>query len=573
MHRNRGLQLLFPVHSYYHTCMLPFQLCSYPDPSLLFFSSNVPTIVYYSHFPALIIAILLAVYVLFSNPRGRANQALFIMLAAFASWIVLALIFWAANRPDVIMFVWAVTLLVETLVYAGALYMFYTLVERREPSWKAALGMFVVFLPLVALLPTNASLSGFSLADCLAIEGWVALYYTYALEILFSLWIIIRAVRAYRRANTPSARSFIVTLTIGTILFLLTFASGNIIGSLTGDWEMAQYGIFGMPIFAAFLAYMIVRYQAFNAKLFGAQALIIALLVLVGSQFAFIETFTGRVLTMITFLFVAAIGYFLVRGVRQEIKQKESLAQLTSELEVANAKLTELDKVKNEFLSFATHQMRSPLTSIKWGLETLLDESTSGPLSEPQKALVVKVKDISVNMASTVNDLLDISKIEQGGLVIQKEVFSLADLVHSLADELKPTAEAKKLQFSYASDTPSKYIVTGDQTKLRQVITNLIDNAIKYTDAGSVEVHIGQGDSGRVRVFVKDTGRGLTKEDSEKLFGKFVRAKSGSANKGGSGLGLYLAKKIIEMHAGVLSAESLGEGKGSTFSFTLPFEG
>lgn len=548
--------------------------CNWDTARLFIFSGNVfGPLVYYSHLFALLSSFIIGLIIFLKDPKALINRILFFITISFSFWVFFDLALWANEKPDLQMFFWSLLVIIEPIIYAACLYFIYVFVEKKDISFYKKLGIGILLLPTLVFASTKLALIGFDLSTCdrEVAEGPIVLY-GYIIELIFTFQILYFVTKKALRANAAEIKQ-IIFVTLGIVLFLFSFAFGNIIGSFTDDWTLGQYGLFGMPVFVAFLAYIIVRFKTFNVKIIGAQFLVFALGFLTFSILFIRKIENVRVVVLFTLAFVVILGYLLIRSVRKDIKQKEYLAQLTGELEAANAKLTDLDKVKNEFLSFATHQMRSPLTSIKWGLETLLDEETSGPLSEPQKVLVHKVKDISVNMASTVNDLLDISKIEQGGLVLQKEVFSLADLVKSLADEMKPVAEGKKLQFSYIPDTPSKYIVAGDQTKLRQVITNLIDNSIKYTDAGSVEVHIGQGDVGKVRVFVKDTGRGLTKEDSEKLFGKFVRAKSGSANKSGSGLGLYLAKKIIEMHDGVLSAESPGEGKGSTFSFTLPFEG
>lgn len=548
--------------------------CQWDTARYVIFSGNVfGPLVYYSHLFALLSSFIIGLVIFLKDRKALVNRILFFITTSFALWAFFDLALWANEKPDLQMFFWSLLVIIEPIIYAACLYFIYVFVGKKDISMNRKLGIVALLLPTLLLASTKFALVGFDLSNCdrEVIEGPLTLY-GYVVELIFTFQILFFVTKRAWESGTEDRRQ-ILFVTLGIVLFLFSFAFGNIIGSFTDDWTLGQYGLFGMPVFVAFLGYTIVRFKTFNIKILGSQFLVFALAFLTLSILFIRKIENAHVVILFTLFFTAVLGYLLIRSVKKDVRQKEYLAELTGKLEAANAKLTESDKVKNEFLSFATHQMRSPLTSIKWGLETLLDESTSGPLTDAQKVLVNKVKDISVNMASTVNDLLDISKLDQGGLVLQKEVFSLADLVKSLTDEMKPVAEGKKLAIAYVSDKPSKYIVAGDQTKLRQVITNLIDNAIKYTDAGSIEVHIGEGEPGKVRVYVKDSGRGLAADEIEKLFAKFVRAKSGAANKGGSGLGLYLAKKIIEMHGGVLSVESPGEGKGATFSFTLPFEG
>ncbi len=229
-------------------------------------------------------------------------------------------------------------------------------------------------------------------------------------------------------------------------------------------------------------------------------------------------------------------------------------------LKIANKKLNELSAQKNEFLSFATHQLRSPLTSIKWGLNSIKEEYKE----ETVNHLILTVDDL----ISTVNDLLDISKIEQGGMVMKFEEFDLHDFIGRIVEEFRLTAENKGLKISFESENIPCFVF-GDQNKIRQVFVNIIDNSIKYTQSGSIDVSFKKlGEMAKVSV--SDTGPGISKEELENLFQKFLRGKAGKESLGGSGLGLYLAKKIIENHNGTIEAFSKGLGKGSEFVVMVP---
>jgi signal transduction histidine kinase len=259
---------------------------------------------------------------------------------------------------------------------------------------------------------------------------------------------------------------------------------------------------------------------------------------------------------VITLFVMVMVGIMLAKNSRKERLQNKKLEEM-------NQSLTTKDVNKDEFLSFAAHQLRSPLTSIKWGLASLKEEFSV----ETADKLLVTTDDL----IGTVNDLLDISKIEQGGMVMKMEEFDLHDFVGRLVEEFRRTAEAKGLKLRFDGDNVACFI-HADENKLRQVFVNLIDNAIKYTKAGEIVITFTRVERKAV-IDVRDTGAGISSVELSELFDKFLRGAAGKASEGGSGLGLYLAKKIIEFHKGSISASSDGLGKGSSFKVTLPLKG
>jgi signal transduction histidine kinase len=238
------------------------------------------------------------------------------------------------------------------------------------------------------------------------------------------------------------------------------------------------------------------------------------------------------------------------------------------ELHVANEKLKDLDKLKTEFLSLASHQLRSPLTAIK-GYTSMLLEGSFGQISPDQKEAIDRVFQSSVHLAKVVEDLLNVSKIEQGGMKYEMAPFDFEKVAHDLATDLSITAEKKGLKLLFETDNKAPYTVNGDAEKIRQVVLNIIDNSIKYTETGSITVSLKKTDPKILRLDVIDTGMGISAEEKEKLFQKFGRGAGGKTNTGGSGLGLYLAKQIAEAHGGRIAIDSPGVGKGSTFSIEL----
>lgn len=264
--------------------------------------------------------------------------------------------------------------------------------------------------------------------------------------------------------------------------------------------------------------------------------------------------FLLRIVLTVTLVSMLMLGFLLFKKSAEERQNKS--------LKIANKKLTMMDAHKNEFLSFATHQLRSPLTSIKWGLSSLKENYS--------KDMINKLLITTDDLVSTVNDLLDISKLEQGGMVMKNEEFDLYDFIGRIVEEFRITAEKKGLKISFEGDNSACFVV-GDQNKIRQVFVNLIDNAIKYTDSGSVKVIFKRNDK-TAKIDILDTGPGISKDELNELFDKFLRGKAGKASLGGSGLGLYLAKQIVEAHKGSLEAFSEGLGRGSTFTVIIPIK-
>ena len=238
------------------------------------------------------------------------------------------------------------------------------------------------------------------------------------------------------------------------------------------------------------------------------------------------------------------------------------------ELTELNEKLKGLDKLKTEFLSLASHQLRSPLTAIK-GYTSMLLEGDFGAVTDKQKEAIDRVFQSSSHLAKIVEDLLNVSKIEQGGMKYEMAPFDLAKAANELATDLSVTAGKKGLDLKFVSDG-HQHIVNGDMEKIRQVILNVIDNAIKYTEKGSITVTVAKDAAiGMERVDITDTGMGISPDEKEKLFQKFSRGAGGKTNTGGSGIGLYLAKQISEAHGGSIAIDSPGVGLGSTFSILL----
>lgn len=245
-------------------------------------------------------------------------------------------------------------------------------------------------------------------------------------------------------------------------------------------------------------------------------------------------------------------------------------ALLYEQLKGLNEQLKALDKARAEFISIASHQLRTPPTTIKWYVDAVLS-GDFGELLPEVKASLERVQSTNNSQISLIDDLLNASRIERGKMEFFFEMGDLAELARITYEQLIPQAQIKKLQLVYTPPAAALPEVMMDKEKVRQVINNFIDNAIKYTKQGEVAVSIEHTQSDLV-LKVRDTGRGVAPDVIPILFAKYTRGKDAASAATGLGLGLYVAKVIIEQNHGKIWVESEGVGKGSTFAFSLPIE-
>ncbi len=257
-----------------------------------------------------------------------------------------------------------------------------------------------------------------------------------------------------------------------------------------------------------------------------------------------------------------------LQAANEEMEAANEELYATNEfLNEANEQLRELDKMKSAFVSQASHDLRTPLTAIKGTLDNL-GLGIGGELTEKQKKLLDRAHRSVDRLTALVNDILDLARMESGRMTLEKSDFSMKMLVENMLHENKTAAAQKNISLSLnAGDEPLK--VNADMGKLGRVVGELIGNAIKYTpDGGTVEINLAQQDD-KAAVTVRDSGIGMTREECEKIWDRFYRTTASQKIARGSGLGLSIAKELIEMHGGTIQAES-EPGKGTTFVVTVP---
>lgn len=264
-----------------------------------------------------------------------------------------------------------------------------------------------------------------------------------------------------------------------------------------------------------------------------------------------------------------------MKNINEDIYKKNmALHKVTEELAEANEKLKQLDKLKDEFVSLASHELRTPMTAIKSYL-WLFMQNKNVHLEDKDKQYIERAYASTDRLIALVNDMLNVSRIEAGRLDVTLVSLNPVNLARDVVEELKPAAE--KLHVTLALSTESDHLpnVMADQNKLKEVLINLIGNALKFTsENGTITIKLFQ-DRDMIVTQVIDNGKGIKKEDQQKLFQKFTMLNNNHLLRNGAqgtGLGLYITKSIIGLHGGTIWVESEGENKGTTFSFTLKID-
>jgi signal transduction histidine kinase len=246
----------------------------------------------------------------------------------------------------------------------------------------------------------------------------------------------------------------------------------------------------------------------------------------------------------------------------------EENERIVSQLQKTNEKLKALDETKDEFLSMASHQLRTPLTSIK-GYVSMVLEGDAGRITPPQQKLLVEVFKSSERMVGLIADFLNVSRLQTGKFIIEKAPFDLKKVVKEEINDLEVIADSHSINLRLKI-APGKYPLYADESKIRQVIMNFVDNAIYYSRAGSTIVVNLELMRSSAALTVVDSGIGVPKAEQEHLFTKFFRAKNARKQRpDGTGVGLFLAQKVVTEHDGSIIFSSK-EGVGSTFGFKIP---
>lgn len=359
------------------------------------------------------------------------------------------------------------------------------------------------------------------------------------------------------------------------LAFVVGFSGGAT--SFLPVYGIDIYPVYNITIFVSVLvvAYSIFRHQLLDIKTLTVQFLVFGMWFFLFGRILLSQDWRNRMIDSILFASMLFFGTLIIRSVLKEVQLREQMQGLAKELENANVRLRKLDQAKSEFITIASHQLRAPITAIK-GYSSMLLEGSFGKMPDKAREALTRIFQSSNRLVLLINDFLNLSRIERGKIEYVYEELDLEDMIRSIVEEFSTVNIEKErpLELKFTVDNKGNFKnIKVDRNKMRQVISNLIDNSIKYTPKGFVKVYLYRNPgNNNTMIKVEDSGIGMNKETLSRIFQKFTRAKPGifQFHTEGTGLGLFLAKEIVAHHGGKVWAESRGEGKGSSFYVELP---
>lgn len=515
---------------------------------------------------------ILGFVVFFNNSKSLSNRIFLAFSLVTSAWGIVNYLNYQVESQTIAL--WLVRLVLFFAVWQAfcIFYLFYVFPQEifKLPRWFRSLIIpFVVFTSILTLTPlvlrgveevtASGRVSKIANGPGMILFGFLSVG-------LVASGILILIGKTFK-APIKEKRSLRLIL-FGTLLtFALIIVFNFVFPAILGNANYIPFGAVFLFPFIAFTSYAIFRHGLLNIKILSTEILIflltIAMLIeVILSQNALTLTFRFSV-----FLLILGVGILLIKSVLKEVKQREQLQVLTKQLEEANEKLKVLDRARAEFISVASHQLRTPPATIKWYLAAVLNGSF-GTLEDKLKEAITRAQTANNSQISLIDDLLNASRIERGKLEFNFESEDVEKVVLEVIEQLKPAIGTKNLKIEYKKPKQALPKIVFDREKIKQVVNNLVDNSIKYSNKGSIRVEL-KRDRNNIILSVADNGIGIEKSQLKEVFEKYKRG-SGSARAAGLGLGLYLAKVILEQHKGTIKAESPGVNKGSVFTLTIP---
>lgn len=502
------------------------------------------------------------------DPRNRVNRL-------FLLWVVFAVVWMVCNYLENVPLFSASTRefflhadFASAILAVGFLLLFVVYFINRSVSIPVVIKYFLpaVLLAILSFTPwllakvyfTETGEIGFD-------EGIVFFFYALAIIVYF-VSPCIMLLRG-RRLAPPVVQSQMTSIAFGLIATAVVSLTINLFFQNVLPADVFRIGIYSVLFFIIGVAWAIVRHEFLRIRFVVVEILLLGILATLLTRTILSRDLGEAAVNFVSFITLLVLGFAMVRSFLNEERQRHELQTLATQLSVSNKRLRQLDDLKTTMVSIASHQIRGPLGGMR-GYLTMFRDGDLGPLTDRQQEIVAMNLNVLTRLLNAVETFLDITRIESGKMLLKKEVLPLDDAVADVAREFEIPARKKGIDFKIEISAPQPVWVEFDPEKIKHVIFNLIDNAMKYTENGKITVAVRAEDENAL-LEISDTGMGIPPEDIHRLFGKYERGEL-VVDRGGSGLGLYVVKMLTEMQGGRVWVSSPGPGKGSTFTVSLP---
>ncbi len=539
-------------------------------------TNEVRTLAYYSHLLPMIVSLLLGFMVVL-YARNRDKAVLFFSFVALLSlWLIGDLIAWTSNNYYLVAGFWSYLDFINVLFYLFIL--FFLLVDVGASRWvklTAMIGGFLATIPPFIITVAGMAVHEFDEPNCEMVgNDWLAFYKLGFEWTIIGVIVLTTIIALVKRWSDRTEFKRILLTTVSTVGFLAIFSGSEFLATYTDIYEINLYALFTLPIFIFLLTVAIFEFKTFKMKVDNiilVRVLFVIFAIIAVANLVLIDDTAELVINSIGIAITLGFGLLVLSGATREAKQRQEIEKLAVKLEKANTRLKQLDKLKSEFVSIASHQLRSPLSAVR-GYASLLQEEAYGKLPVKAKEPIERINSSVQMMSRSIEDYLNVSRIESGNMKYSFSDFNLRNTTEHICDDLRTVAVKKGLLLLFKTDLESKATVNADLGKVEQIIHNLVDNAIKYTKNGTITVLVRDDvKQKKICVDITDSGIGMSTKTLQSVFEKFERSDGANdVNIYGTGLGLYLALKIAEAMGGTVTAHSEGEGRGSRFVLELP---
>lgn len=525
----------------------------------------------------LLTMLILMIIVARHSKKGNSELIFLGVITATSIWVLTSLLANVFITSESSYLFWARATLIGPSVLPFLLLLFIDYFPDNRPKISLWLKIVVIVCTLLnlSIIPTSGYIESVVVGTPTYIAGPLFKYFLVYLigGLLLTAILLANKLTHLQKRN----RAQIVIVLFGGMISVLIGVIASVILPLLGYDGLVNIGSSSVIFFILATGYAILKYQLLEIKLIISETVSYLFLIIFSVELLFSESIREMILRLVLLAIAIVTVKLLVTSTRNEIQKREQVEILARNLEEANRildddkkKLIEVDRMKDEFIQMATHELNTPISVIRGRLDMALEDNMCD-LTKKQKDFLMPVALDAERLAQLSKDILDTSRIDQDRIKLAKSEVNLNLLIKKNIDDLKKRAESKSI--SLEEKLPSQdIIIQADQSKLNEIMTNLITNAIKFTKEGKILVELLQDDNQAV-IRVKDTGIGINSADRNKLFDKFFQAQRFNSDnpieQQGTGLGLYIVKKLIELHGGQIDVQS-NEGKGSIFTVFLP---